>query len=299
MTSSLEVMVSCFVVPLRMTISLIPVLILEVLILIVSVLILIKPWWSEIIVQTIAKQITVTLRLVRITTLIGSRRIYVLGLANDGWTIIVRMRTTTSFTEEEVIELDDSLRWLKWKVFSKKHFCHLLKCVNRIPWQTIKPSGGMMCQGLRKEIQTKGVIGDPIHFDALGDMQEFVKMLVRIVTRKSMKLARILNLLNHVILKSKVRCLNSNWGNSSTLTIQSWLAQFLHSPKVENWWITVSFSGHFKIVQESRSTRDLLRIVSSGLLRGGKRFLADERVLMHKNKKRNYTNFLDFSTIDS
>nr|GFC43551.1 hypothetical protein [Tanacetum cinerariifolium] len=46
----------------------------------------------------------------------------------------------------------------------------------------IKPSGGMMCQGLRKEIQTKGVIGDSIHFDAMGDMQEFVKMLVIIVT---------------------------------------------------------------------------------------------------------------------
>nr|GEU44389.1 hypothetical protein [Tanacetum cinerariifolium] len=53
----------------------------------------------------------------------------------------------------------------------------------------IKPSGGMMCQGVRKEIQTKGIIGDPIHFDTLGDMQEFVKMLVSIVTRKSMKLA--------------------------------------------------------------------------------------------------------------
>nr|GEX41037.1 uncharacterized mitochondrial protein AtMg00810-like [Tanacetum cinerariifolium] len=42
----------------------------------------------------------------------------------------------------------------------------------------IKPSGGMMCQGMGKEIQTKGVIGDSIHFDALGDMQEFVKMLI-------------------------------------------------------------------------------------------------------------------------
>nr|GEZ65357.1 hypothetical protein [Tanacetum cinerariifolium] len=35
-------------------------------------------------------------------------------------------------------------------------------------------------EGVRKEIQMKGVIGDPIHFDALGDMQEFVKMLVSI-----------------------------------------------------------------------------------------------------------------------
>nr|GEZ06686.1 reverse transcriptase domain-containing protein [Tanacetum cinerariifolium] len=56
-------------------------------------------------------------------------------------------------------------------------------------------------------------------------MQEFVKMLVSIVTWKTMKLARILNLLNHVILKSKVRCLNSNRGNWSTPTIQRWLAQ--------------------------------------------------------------------------
>nr|GEZ13288.1 reverse transcriptase domain-containing protein [Tanacetum cinerariifolium] len=80
MTSSLEELVSSLVVPLRMIVSLIPVLILEVLILIVSVLILIKPWWSEIIFRKIAKQITVTLRLVGITTwIIGSRSIYVLG----------------------------------------------------------------------------------------------------------------------------------------------------------------------------------------------------------------------------
>nr|GEW27177.1 reverse transcriptase domain-containing protein [Tanacetum cinerariifolium] len=44
----------------------------------------------------------------------------------------------------------------------------------------------------------------------------------------------------------------SNWGNWSTPTIQRWQAQLLYSPEVENWWITVSFSGHFKIVQESR-----------------------------------------------
>nr|GFC90548.1 hypothetical protein [Tanacetum cinerariifolium] len=125
MTSSLEELVSSLVVPLRnsMIVSLIPVLILVVLIWIVLVLILIKPWWSEIIVRTIDKQITVSLRLVRITTLIiGSRSIYVLSLANGGWTIIVRMRTTTIFTIMSncfnllvylknfyVIELDDSL----------------------------------------------------------------------------------------------------------------------------------------------------------------------------------------------
>nr|GEU30681.1 hypothetical protein [Tanacetum cinerariifolium] len=82
----------------------------------------------------------------------------------------------------------------------------------------IKPICGKMCQGVRKEIQTKGVIGDSIHFDTLGDMQEFVKMLVSIVTWKTMKLARIMDLLNHVILKSKVRCLNSSRGNWSTPT---------------------------------------------------------------------------------
>nr|GEV04036.1 hypothetical protein [Tanacetum cinerariifolium] len=37
---------------------------------------------------------------------------------------------------------------------------------------------GMMCQGMRKEIQTKGVVSDSIHLDALGDMQKFIKMLV-------------------------------------------------------------------------------------------------------------------------
>nr|GEU73008.1 hypothetical protein [Tanacetum cinerariifolium] len=72
-----------------------------------------------------------------------------------------------------------------------------------------------MCQGLKKEIQTKGVIGNPIHFDTLGDMQEFVKMLVSIVTRKSIKLARGLNLLDHIVLESKIRCLNNNQGNWS------------------------------------------------------------------------------------
>nr|GEW05410.1 reverse transcriptase domain-containing protein [Tanacetum cinerariifolium] len=85
--------------------------------------------------------------------------------------------------EEEVIELDDSLRWaevsqsLWWKIFSKKHFGYLLKSVDRIPWQTIKPSGGMMCQGVRKEIQTKGVIGDSVHFDTLGDIPKFVSLI--------------------------------------------------------------------------------------------------------------------------
>nr|GEU41450.1 retrovirus-related Pol polyprotein from transposon TNT 1-94 [Tanacetum cinerariifolium] len=56
---------------------------------------------------------------------------------------------------------------------------------------------------VRKEMQTKGFIGDSIHFDALDDMQEFVKMLVSIVTQKTMKLARILDLLNNVTRKSK------------------------------------------------------------------------------------------------
>nr|GEW97098.1 Gag-Pol polyprotein [Tanacetum cinerariifolium] len=98
----------------------------------------------------------------------------------------------------------------------------------------IKPSGGMMCQGVRKEIQTKGVIDDPIHFDTLGDMQEFIKMFVDIVTRKSMNLARVLNLLNHIFIESKIRCLNCNRGNWSTPAIQSWLAQLLHSSEVGN-----------------------------------------------------------------
>nr|GFA86733.1 hypothetical protein [Tanacetum cinerariifolium] len=94
---------------------------------------------------------------------------------------------------EEVIELDDSLRWAE---------VSQSLCINGIMMsqsQTviegiylsngqhvvmIKPSGGMMYQGMRKEIQTKGVIGDSIHFDALGDMQEFVKMLVSIVNQQ-------------------------------------------------------------------------------------------------------------------
>nr|GEY62301.1 hypothetical protein [Tanacetum cinerariifolium] len=86
--------------------------------------------------------------------------------------------------------------------------------------ETIKPSDGMMCQGVRKEIQTKGVIDDSIHFDALGDMQEFVEMLISIVTRQTMKLARILDLLNHVILIAigaidPPRPFKDDWHNSS------------------------------------------------------------------------------------
>nr|GFB68905.1 hypothetical protein [Tanacetum cinerariifolium] len=134
-----------------------------------------------------------------------------------------------------------------------------LGIIKRIPWETINPSGGMMCQGVRKEIQTKGVIGDPIYFDTLGDIQEFVKMLVSIFTRKSMKFERVLNFLNHVILKSKIRCLNCNRGNWATPTIQCRLAQLLHKSEVGNWWITVSVSGHFEIIQESRiNTRSFL-----------------------------------------
>nr|GEW53365.1 stromal 70 kDa heat shock-related protein, chloroplastic-like [Tanacetum cinerariifolium] len=65
-----------------------------VLILIASVLILIKPWWSEIIVQTIAKQIMVTLRTFMRFLLISA--ISVLSAIISG-------------SEEEVMELDDSL----------------------------------------------------------------------------------------------------------------------------------------------------------------------------------------------
>nr|GEV51622.1 hypothetical protein [Tanacetum cinerariifolium] len=146
----------------------------------------------------------------------------------------------------------------------------------------IKPSGGKMCQGVRIEIQTKGIISDSIHFDALGDMQEFVKMLVSIVTWKTMKLARILDLLNHVIHKSKVRCgiaigvigqprpFKDGWHNSSIVR---------RSGTGGSPFPSAAISKSFKRVG---SARDLLRIVSSVLSRGGKRFLADERVLMHQ-----------------
>nr|GEV21682.1 reverse transcriptase domain-containing protein [Tanacetum cinerariifolium] len=93
MTSSLEELVSSLVVPLRntMIVSLIPILILKVLILIVSVFVLIKPWWSEIIVRTIAKHITVTLS------------------------------ATISGLEEEMIELDDLLRLTEERDIDEGH----------------------------------------------------------------------------------------------------------------------------------------------------------------------------------
>nr|GFA16007.1 hypothetical protein [Tanacetum cinerariifolium] len=89
----------------------------------------------------LAEQITVALRLEEIT-LVGSCSIYILSIANGGWKIREGIRTITSFTARR----DDETKW----------------------WQ--------MYQGIRKEIQTKGVIGDSIHFDVLGDMQESIKM---------------------------------------------------------------------------------------------------------------------------
>nr|GEV23710.1 hypothetical protein [Tanacetum cinerariifolium] len=46
--------------------------------------------------------------------------------------------------------------------------CSVLILIKTWWSKTIKPSSGMMCQGVRKEIQTKGIIGDFIHFDALA-----------------------------------------------------------------------------------------------------------------------------------
>nr|GEX70008.1 hypothetical protein [Tanacetum cinerariifolium] len=49
----------------------------------------------------------------------------------------------------------------------------------------IKPSGGMMRQGEREEIQAHGVIGDLVLLHTLGDMQEFIKMIVCIISRET------------------------------------------------------------------------------------------------------------------
>lgn len=62
---------------------------------------LIKTGWSEIMVGTVAKKITVTLRLATITSrIVGSRSsIHILvSVATGGWALIIRMWTTTSFT---------------------------------------------------------------------------------------------------------------------------------------------------------------------------------------------------------
>ena len=62
---------------------------------------LIKTGWSKKIVGTVAKKITVTLGLVTVTThIVGSRSsIHILvSEATGGRTLIVRVRTTTSFT---------------------------------------------------------------------------------------------------------------------------------------------------------------------------------------------------------
>nr|GEX09850.1 reverse transcriptase domain-containing protein [Tanacetum cinerariifolium] len=205
----------------------------------------------------------------------------------------------------------------RWKIFSKKYFGHLLKSVDIIPWQMIKPIGGMMSQRVRKEIQTKGVIAigpigpsrpfkDRWHYSSIvrrsrtgrspfpsaaisksfkrvgsardllrivssglsrGDIQEFVKMLVSIVTRKTMKLARILDLLNRVILKSKVLCLNSNRGNWATRPFKDgWHNSSIvrMSGTGGSLFPSAAISKSFKRVG---STRDLLWIVSSGLAR--------------------------------
>nr|GEW60714.1 hypothetical protein [Tanacetum cinerariifolium] len=106
---------------------------------------------------------------------------------------------------------------------------------------TIKLNGGMMCQGVRKEIQTKGVIGDSIHFDALA-----------------------------IGAIGPPRPFKDSWHNSSIVR---------RSGTGRSPFPSAVISKSFKRVG---SARDLLRIVSSGLSRGGKRFLADERVLLHQ-----------------
>nr|GEU82569.1 ribonuclease H-like domain-containing protein [Tanacetum cinerariifolium] len=160
------------------------------------------------------------------------------------------------------------VRGLPPKLFKNNHTCVACckgkqhKASYKAIHATIKPSGGMTCQGVRKEMQSKGVIGDSIHFDALGDMQEFVKMLVGVFTWQTMKLAGILDLLNHVILQSKVRCLNSNRGNWATLPFKDgwhnssivWRSGTGGSP-----FPSATISKSFKRVG---SARDLLRIVS-------------------------------------
>nr|GEV17937.1 hypothetical protein [Tanacetum cinerariifolium] len=116
--------------------------------------------------------------------------------------------------------------WLR-KLLRELHILLLSATFVYYDNDTIKPSGGIMCQGMRKEIQTKGVI-------------------------------------DHEIRK------NSRLVESCHSSVQ----RTGRSP-----FPSAAISELFKRVG---SERDLLRIVSSGLSRGGKRFLADERVLMHQ-----------------
>nr|GFA59690.1 hypothetical protein [Tanacetum cinerariifolium] len=141
-------------------------------------------------------------------------------------------------SKEEVIELDDSLYWAE----VSQSLCSIdgitmsqsQTVIERIYLsngqhvvETIKPSDGMMCQGMRKEIQTKGIIGPPRPF-------------------------------------------KDGWHNSSIV----WRSGTGRSPGPS--------AAILELFKRVGSVRDLLRIVSSGLSKGGKRFLADERVLMRQ-----------------
>ena len=67
----------------------------------VPILRLIKPWWSNVVIRTVAQKVSVPLRLVRITSrIIGTFSCgYVFTRkATGNWAICVRMWTTTSFT---------------------------------------------------------------------------------------------------------------------------------------------------------------------------------------------------------
>nr|GEY71753.1 hypothetical protein [Tanacetum cinerariifolium] len=106
-----------------------------------------------------------------------------------------------------------------------------------------------------------------------SSLEELVSPLVvplrntMIVSLIPVLILEVLILIVLVLILIEPWCNRANW---STPTIQRWLAQFLHSPEVGNWWITVSFSGHFEIVLESRinmrSSSDSLNLDNDALI---------------------------------
>nr|GEV70646.1 integrase, catalytic region, zinc finger, CCHC-type, peptidase aspartic, catalytic [Tanacetum cinerariifolium] len=70
------------------------------------------------------------------------------------------MKALKEKVKNKLYKQDQSLQTVHMLCKPKSHYDEQNK--------TIKPSDGMMCQGVRKEIQTNSVIGDSIHFDTLA-----------------------------------------------------------------------------------------------------------------------------------
>nr|GFB87315.1 hypothetical protein [Tanacetum cinerariifolium] len=141
-------------------------------------------------------------------------------------------------------------------------------------------------QHIRSEIQMKGVIDESIHFDALAfsaaislskeevieldDSLRWAEVSQSLCSIDGITMSQSQTVIKAIGAIGPPRPFNDGCYNSSIV----WRSGIGRSPGP-----SAAISELFKRV---RSERDLLRKVSSGLSRGGKRFLAVERVLMYQ-----------------